>query len=540
MNQELPFCRTNLDMQMNFFENKRCAAIKFSSGFPEKLVLLDCETTGVNPSYHRIIEVGVLIIENSTVIKEWQTFINPEVNLPENIQKLTGITPAMVRDAPLFSSIAEELFAILEGRTLVAHNAKFDYAFLRKEFQRLGIDYACAPLCSVKLSRTLYPHFNRHGLSAIISRFGFSIVNRHRALDDARVISLFFLKSSEIFSEEEIFEACKKVLKRPSLPSSLKHEEIEKLPSTAGVYYFYDTQFTLLYIGKSINIRNRVLTHFNSETKSSKNLRMYNKVAHIDFEETPGDFGAQIRENEQIKSLKPLYNRKLQKYRQLFHYCTSKNIDGYLNLTIEPVKAMSPDLSGHFGLFRSPRHALKQIEKLADQHLLCHQMLGLEEKTSKPCFRSQLKRCLGACHGAEPAELYNERLNAAIKVYQLKSWPYRGPIVLVESDPLDPDNIDFHVIDRWLYIRKLAVLEDIFDLGFAFADSASYLWEISANPKKNQTAQNDSGQEKLNGHFDLDTYFIILRFISNSEKMALNHLKIWPLVRISEIITEEL
>lgn len=319
-----------------------------------------------------------------------------------------------------------------------------------------------------------------------------------------------------------------------NLPSSLKYEEIEKLPSTPGVYYFYDRLFTLLYIGKSINIRNRVLNHFSSETKSSKNLRMYANVAHIDFEETPGDFGAQIRENNQIKSLKPLYNRKLQKYRKLFHYCTSKNTDGYLSLTIEPVQATSLDLFRQFGLFRSSHHALKTIKKLADQYFLCHQLLGLEKKTSKPCFRSQLRRCLGACHGAESAELYNGRLNAAIKVYQLKQWPYPGPILLMESNPLDPDKTAFHVIDRWLYISKLEVLEDIFDMGLALSDSAFEITDTPADIENSQALQNNLSLDKLNGHFDLDTYFIILRFISNAENLALKHLKIWPLVRLSE------
>jgi len=247
------------------------------------MVLLDCETTGGKAPYHRIIEIGLLVVEEGRLVEKWQTFVDPRVPLPPFIQRLTGISPGMVAGAPEFSDIAEELLSKLEGRTLVAHNARFDYSFLKNEFERAGISYNAKPLCSVKFSRNLYPQFKRHGLSQIIERFGLSIENRHRALDDAEMIYKFFQKSSALFSEDEIAATCKTLLKRPSLPTLLNAKEVEKLPTSAGVYYFYDAKGALLYIGKSVHIRNRVLSHFSSDHKNPKDLQMSTKIAHIDF-----------------------------------------------------------------------------------------------------------------------------------------------------------------------------------------------------------------------------------------------------------------
>ena len=518
-------CGYDLPMQLNWLDQP--PSTRLSSGFPETMVLLDCETTGGKATYHRIIEIGLLVIENGALVERWQTFINPKVPLPPFIQRLTGISPGMVDGAPEFSEIAEELLSKLKGRTLVAHNARFDYSFLKNEFERAGMSYNNKPLCSVKFSRHLYPQFKRHGLSQIIERFGLVIENRHRALDDAEMVYQFFQKSSALFADDEIAATCKILLKRPSLPTLLDPKEVEKLPSSAGVYYFYDEKGALLYVGKSVNIRNRVMSHFSSDHKNPKDLQMSTKIAHIDFETTPSDFGAQIRESNQIKALAPLYNRRLRKVRKLFQYRSAVDSNGYLRLNIETIETADTEVEQQFGLFRSPRQASKQMEKLADQYFLCHKLLGLEgrSQTQQGCFRSQLKKCFGACHGAESAESYNQRMAAALKNYQIKLWPYGGPILLEERDPQAPDQVAFHLVDRWRYMARLSIVEDIYDLGYQLADQTQ-------RPKlvEQQTTETaDEGDHR----FDLDVYFILVRFLVNQKKMNLNHLKIWPLINTS-------
>jgi DNA polymerase-3 subunit epsilon len=514
-------------MQLNFLDQP--TPVVLSSGFPESMVLLDCETTGGKAIYHRIIEIGLLVIEKGELIERWQTFIDPKVPLPAFIQNLTGITPGMVDGAPEFCDIAEVLLSKLKGRTLVAHNARFDYSFLKNEFERAGIRYNAKPLCSVKFSRNLYPQFKRHGLSQIIERFDLTIENRHRAVDDAEMIYQFFQKSTRLFADEEIAATCKVLLKRPALPLLLDPKEVEKLPPSAGVYYFYDEKGGLLYVGKSVHIRNRVMSHFSSDHKNPKDLQMSNKIAHVDFERTPSDFGAQILESNQIKALAPLYNRRLRKVKKLFQYRSSEDNNGYLRLSIEPIETENTDAEESFGLFRSPRQATKQMEKLADQFFLCHKLLGLEgdKNGRQACFRSQLKKCLGACHGAESATNYNKRMGVALKNYQIKLWPYAGPILLEERDPQSQDQVTFHIVDRWRYIAKLSIIEDIYDLGYQLLDPnsrpPSLVDEVIDIP------------DSTDNHFDLDIYFILVRFLVNPKKMEMNCLKIWPLVELSGV-----
>jgi DNA polymerase-3 subunit epsilon len=505
-------------MQLNWLEQSATDNTALSDGFPEKMVLLDCETTGGRAKYHRVIEIGLLVIENGQLVETWQSFINPETIIPRHIQKLTGISPNMVQNAPKFGEISDILHEKLKGRTLVAHNARFDYSFLKSEFERAGIAYSTKPLCSVKMSRNLYPQFKRHGLSEIIRRFDLNIENRHRALDDAQMIYGFFIKTSALYSPQEISACCKQLLKRASLPPLLDSDEISKIPNTQGVYYFYSQQGDLLYVGKSVNLRNRVLSHFSADYKNSKEFQMSQKTAHVTFETTPSDFGAQIRESHQIKSLSPLYNRRLRKTRKLYQYKSTTNADGYLRLETEAVSSAAPS-DQQFGLFRSPRQATGQLEKLADQYFLCHQLIGLEKPKSKitACFRSQLNKCFGACHGKESAEKYNERLNSAIARYQIQAWPYQTAIMIEERNAEDSDRSAFHIIDNWRYIAKLDIPEDIYDLGY----------EIT-NPNQSQPPQSKSILA-ADDKFDLDIYFILVRFLINEENKKLSNLKIWLL-----------
>ena len=530
-------------MQLNFLDQPMPKQL--SSGFPDSMVILDCETTGGQAIHHRIIEIGLVVIEQGKLVETWQSFIDPNVQIPPFIQKLTGISPGMLVGAPAFSDIAQTLLKKLEGRTLVAHNARFDYSFLKNEFDRVGIRYNAKPLCSVKFSRNLYPQFRRHGLSQIIQRFELAIENRHRALDDAQMVYQFFQKSSALFSDDEIAATCQALLKRPALPTLLKAKDVEKLPAAAGVYYFYDEKGALLYVGKSVHIRNRVMSHFSSDHKNPKDLQMSTKIAHVDFERTPSDFGAQIRESSQIKELAPLYNRRLRKVKKLYQIRSRTDDAGYLRLSVEIVETADTQVDEQFGLFRSARQASKKLEALADQYFLCHKLMNLEgsQTSNHPCFRAQLKKCFGACHGKEIPELYNERTQAALKNYQVKTWPYPGPILLEERDPNNLDNVMFHVVDRWRYVAKLALLEDIYDYGYQLAQaqqqntaaakgSALLLGTQPSNQSESQL-QISAAQLEQHHQFDLDTYFILVRFLVNQKKTQVNGLKVWPLVAIA-------
>ena len=505
------------------------SANDLSDGFPSSMVILDCETTGGKATYHRIIELGYMIIDDGQCIHRHQQFINPETSIPPGIQKLTGIRPDMLSDAPRFRDIAEELLTILKDRILVAHNARFDYGFLKNEFKRCGLNYKSKQLCSVKFSRRLYPQFRRHGLDQIIKRFHFNIEHRHRAFDDAEIIHRFFLKSSALFHEDDIEATCIDLLKTSSLPANLERSEVDRLPTSPGVYHFYDQQNRLLYTGKSVNIKNRVMSHFHQDHRNNKDLTLSQKIAHIDHQKTPSDFGAQILESRLIKTLQPLHNYRLRRVRKLYQIKLSSNNDGYLKASIEMIRSDASVDDEKFGLFRSPRQAMTKLEKLADQYFLCHQLLGLEHhnngKTNRPCFRHQLKKCLGACVCKEPAESYNQRLIAALRDYEIKVWPWQSAIVVEERNPSDREMVAWHLIYQW---RHLAILDDLSDLqdhGFKPAQN------IPSDSNQPQAANNN---QETDTDFDLDIYFILIRFLLNPEVMLVNNIKIWNCAQITD------
>jgi len=487
-----------------------------SPGFPDKMVILDCETTGSKPTYHRITEIGLLVVENGEIVDTWESFIKPNQHLPQNIQALTGISPDMLVNAPEFAKIADLLLEKLTGRVLVAHNARFDYGFLKNEFSRAGISYTTKPLCSVKLSRTLYPHFRRHGLDQIIKRFKLNIHNRHRAFDDAKAIYDFFMHTSHLFAQDDISAVCDQLNEQANLPQKLNPKVIKTLPKQPGVYYFHDDKGKLIYIGKSVNIRNRVLNHFSQDYKNHKDLKMSSRIADVSFEITASDFSAQLLESEEIKKHLPIFNQRLRKVKKLYQLEIKTNAAGYAIPSIKELGLIG-DLSGNFGLFRSYRQLESKLKELADEHNLCFKLLRLEGRNTdnaKPCFRHQLKKCYGACCHKEPAKEYNERLYAALKEYQRVIWPWPNAIVLEEKNQ-EGDSY-FHLIKDWIYIRRL--------------DSVDEINHLTYQPTKSNLIESLTQTDNASSNnFDLDTYFILIRFLLNSELIKINRLKVYPL-----------
>lgn len=456
-------------------------------GFPEKMVLLDCETTGGNAIRDRLTEIALIEITDGVVTDRWQTLINPGISIPPWISKLTGITDSMVVNQPSFADIAEELQQRLADKVFVAHHVRFDYGFIRESFRRTGIIFSAKTLCSVKISRLLYPEQRRHGIDAIVARLGLTISQRHRAMDDAQVILELFQQTQHDFDESTIQQACKQLSQQTRLPSHLDIAEINKLPERPGVYQFFDEHGGLLYIGKSVNIKQRVLSHFvqNGKLRSSE---MQQQLQHIDFIETPSDFGAQLLENQLIKSKTPRYNRRQTKAKRLYQIAVTMDDNGYQRTTIEMADLhQPPDISQRYGLFRSQKQAEKKLLELITEHQLCQKLCGLE-KTKKSCFGYQLKKCAGACCGEESALRYNLRLQMALSGLKNQQWPWPGPIVITEL-PVDGDYTaaHFHLIDQWLYLGTIKNEHDAYEK----------LQQRFAEPH----------------YFDLDAYKIQLRFL---------------------------
>ncbi|HSD60240.1 MAG TPA: exonuclease domain-containing protein, partial [Burkholderiales bacterium] len=253
------------------------------------VVFLDLETTGASASHDRITEIGMLEVERGRLLREWSSLVNPETLIPPAIEALTGISNDMVRDAPTFAELAPELLERLEGKLLVAHNARFDYGFLRNEFRRLGMRYQSRVLCTVKLSRRLYPDHHRHNLDSLIERHGIICSGRHRALGDARVLWEFVQKSRDQVGGEQMEQVLEDLMRAPAVPAGLAPEVMDDVPEGPGVYIFYGDNDVPLYVGKSVNLRSRVLGHFSADTRIAKDMRLSQQVRRLDWVETVGE-----------------------------------------------------------------------------------------------------------------------------------------------------------------------------------------------------------------------------------------------------------
>ncbi|AZR41846.1 exonuclease domain-containing protein [Marinobacter salarius] len=420
---------------------------------------LDIETTGGNSSHDRITEIGIRFWRAGEVVGEWQTLINPETRISPFIESLTGISDAMVADAPVFEDITGVLEEQLKDTIFVAHNARFDYGFIKAEFRRLGLLFSAKVLCTVKLSRTLYPGFRRHNMDALIERHHLEQVQRHRALGDVSAMMAFFEHALAEKGSDAMEAAIRNLLQRPSIPSNLPTDVLQDLPRGPGVYRFYGENDVLLYVGKSTNIAQRVASHFSGDHNSSRGIRMSESLRRVDWTETAGELGALLLELKQIKQLKPLFNRRSRAAKNLVSIELAENSSGYLQARlvweIEPHR-----LGDYFGLFRSKKDAEKALSGIAAKNDLCNKLLGLEPDGDGPCFQRSLGRCRGACDGGEDVVRYNLRTQIAFHGLRLKTWPWKGPVGVVEHNART-GRTDILVVYNWMHVATLRGMDEI-------------------------------------------------------------------------------
>ena len=281
--------------------------------FAPSVAFVDLETTGTAAGVDRVTEVGIVRVDDGAPVSEWSSLINPECSIPAGVQALTGITNAMVAGAPTFAQIVNEIDARLAGCVFVAHNARFDYGFLKQEFGRVGRAFQAKVVCTVKLSRRLYPDCGRHNLDALIHRHRLPVANRHRALGDARALLMFVETVYRERASDVVDAAIARMLKTPSLPAQLPPDALDRIPEAPGVYLFYGLNPLPLYIGKSIDLRQRIGAHFSSDYRSATDLRLSAEMTRIEIEETAGELGALLREAELIKALLPAHNQRLRR-----------------------------------------------------------------------------------------------------------------------------------------------------------------------------------------------------------------------------------
>jgi DNA polymerase III subunit epsilon len=462
---------------------------------PQDLVFVDLETTGGNAAYHRITEVGIVRMQNGSVVEEWNSLVNPECPIPAYIAAFTGITDEMVADAPRFADIASLVLEKLRGPVFVAHNARFDYSFLRTEFRRLDMNFSAPVLCTVKLSRRLFPQFPRHSLDAVMERHQLTCTARHRALGDAQVISAFWSKLRNEVPSEALAAATLAVTGANKLPAHFPPGLADELPEGPGVYRFFGENDELLYIGKSHSLRARILGHFTHEQSEIREQKKARQTRRMDWLETAGVLGAQLKEAEWIKTQKPAYNKRvksdndsvtmrLQTQGSLEQGARTPGSGGFgakepgqtpgaqsqdaqaQAVGFVAIDGVQPhELADCFGLFHSQKDARKALTDIARAHSLCLKVLGLEDGAGS-CVGYALLKCKGACVGKEPLLLHNMRLRMALSGLKLKTWPFPGRIALKEG------HSEYHVLDHWAYLGTARSEEELAELAGVATEGA--------------------------------------------------------------------
>lgn len=460
---------------------------------PEKIAFVDIETTGLSSPYDRIIEIGIVRVEENNIVQTYHSLINPQTHLPKEITAMTGITQAELENAPTFRAIKTDVLEAVIDCVFVAHNVRFDYGFIKHEFKRENISFSSRHFCSVKLSRLLYPTQRRHNLDALIERFGIDCKNRHRALDDAKVLFDFYQQLQTLFPVEKLSQAIALCMKKPSTPVKLHESFLKNLPEKPGVYIFYDGQNMPLYVGKSKNIKNRVLDHFSSDISSPTEMNISQQIERIETITTAGELGALFLESQLIKKLLPIYNKKSRIKRELIALKGKINTDGYLECILEPITSINPqELEGFLGFFKSRKQANAHLAELAKRHGLCEKLVGLESASRRDktaCFAYRLDRCKGACIRKENPLIYNAKCAGAFVATKIHPWPFSGPISIEEKEFYGRS--EYFILDNWCLIGHVVV-------------------DADGNKKSNIDE---------NVTFDLDLYHILKGYLKNPRSL---------------------
>ena len=375
-----------------------------------RFAVVDLETTGSSPVEDRITEVAIFLHDGEKVLDSYTTLVNPERDIPYFITQLTGINNKMVAEAPRFCEVAEKVVKMTEGAIFTAHNANFDYSFIKSEFRRLGYQYQRRRLCTVRLSRLHLPGRPSYSLGKLCAGLGIEIEGRHRAWGDAAATVKLIERIHAQTYADEFWESVETLSKNGGLPPELEAQTFDSLPEEPGVYYFLDDDGRVIYVGKSVNIRERVRSHFYNDHRSQKSLGMKLKTADVQYQKTGNELVALLLESEEIKRLQPVFNVKSKRAGisyGVFHY-TDQN--GYLRLTIQKTR---PD-SNPIAFFPNMDSAKGFLNAKVWELELCPKLCNLEPfaagRTSGPCFQHQLHKCKGACAGKEPPVDYNKRV----------------------------------------------------------------------------------------------------------------------------------
>ncbi len=392
--------------------------------------ILDIETTGGKYNEEGITEIAIYKFDGHNIVDQFSSLVNPEKPIQPFVVNLTGINNEMLRHAPKFYEVAKRIIEITDGCIMVAHNALFDNRILTTEFDRLGYHYEKETLCTVELAKKLIPDMPSYSLGKLVRSLGIPLSDRHRAQGDAMAtVALFKMLLAKDTSKEKITETLRKDPKLQLEPKLL--DIIENTPSETGVYYMHNEEGKVIFIGKSKNIKKSLMQHFTSDNRKSKKIKL--EVKSVTFEKTGNELIAILKESEEIKQNKPLFNRALRS--ALFTHQLTSVVDenGYINLKIEKADGRKKPIT----TFSNYQQAKTVLLKITEENQLCQKLTGLYE-TSKQCFNYTLKECYGACINKEPVAEYNSRVQAFL---DKRSYESQNMLIIDRGREIDERSV---------------------------------------------------------------------------------------------------
>ena len=411
------------------------------------LAVVEVKTTGVHPARDAIWELAIIQVDaEGCVAERLHWLFEPGVALPPQLLSLSGLPPLELSGQPRIDSEARAIADAIRGRVLMGHNLRFSLAFLR----RVLPDWKTLrppQLCILRLARATLPQLASAGFDALCAHFGITRFFRDRAVPDAEAV----LTLAQHLLQEVAPTTLGQQLRSAARPPLLAAERFAQLPE----HYFLGDGGAQLYVGKSRNLRRRVMSHFQNDHRDRRSLQMVQQIRDVQLAITAGELGALLFESAEIKRLQPLYNRRLRKQRELLTWALTGE-PGELHIELLQHHALRPGLR-HVGLFRSRHQARQWLLEQARERRLCLRVLGLEEGEGA-CFAYQLGRCAGACCGEEPRSAHDRRLLAGAERLQTQAWPWNGPVALVERDE-QHGLTQWHVLDQWRHLGTVDQLE---------------------------------------------------------------------------------
>ena len=441
--------------------------------------IVDIETTGGYAEDHRITEVAIFHHDGMQVTDTFHTLINPGRNIPYYITGLTGITSEMVLDSPTFPEIADEIFKRLEGKIFVAHNAHFDYSFLKKEFEQVGISWQSKKLCTVRLSRKIIPGLRSYSLGSLTESLGIKITNRHRAGGDAAATVRVFDQLLSRDRDGYIAKTLKRNSGETILPPNLPKEDFDRLPALPGVYYFQNARGAVIYVGKAINIKKRIAGHFTGDAREWSRSRIRNEIHHVRFELTGNELIALILESQEIRRLWPKYNQAQKVRVEEWGIYDYEDRNGYLRFSVNVVSRGSHPLIR----FSSKGEAWNFLWEKVRDFDLCPKLSGLQISKGL-CFDYQSGACRGACMGVESTRKYNKRVEKSVAAFKDE-----GETVAIIGKGRNKDEQSLVLVEKGAYV------------GYGFFDRAASITDFeSAKNYVNKSFETRTVQNLINSY----------------------------------------